>query len=78
MQHGTIHAEVDALLRLPYQARAKKISLGVFTTNRQGTSLLMSKCCKQCETSIKILCRKKKYILKRIYYIDEKGQVQIL
>lgn len=77
-KHGTLHAEVDALLRLPYQNKPKKISLGVFTTNRQGSSLLMSKCCAKCERSIHLLCRKKGYILKKIYYIDEIGELQIL
>jgi hypothetical protein len=78
INHGNIHAEVDALLKLPYQQKPKKISLGIFTTNKQGTILRMSKCCINCERSIQIICKKKKYIIKHIYYIDEEGQLQIL
>lgn len=78
MKHGTIHAEVDALLKLPYQCIPKKISLGVFTTNKEGSVLRMSKCCINCEKSIRIICKKKNYILKKVYYIDEDGHLQTL
>jgi len=78
LKHGTIHAEVDALLKLPYQTKPKKISLGVFTTNKDGTILRMSKCCLNCEKSIKLIAKKKKYIVKHIYYIDEEGLLKAL
>lgn len=73
MNHGTIHAEVDALLKLPYQSKPKKIILCVFTTNKEGTILRMSKCCRNCEISISLICKRKKYIVKKIYYINEVG-----
>ena len=76
--HGTIHAEVDAMLKLPYQKKKKRITLAVFTTNRQGTSLCMSKCCQNCLKSIDIIAKRKNYIVKHIYYIDEKGLLKTI
>ena len=78
LNHGTIHAEVDAMLKLPYQKKKTKISLAVYTTNRDGTKLCMSKCCQNCLKSIDIIAKKKNYIVKRIYYIDEKGELKIM
>ena len=78
LNHGTIHAEVDAMLKLPYQKKTKRISLAVFTTNRDGSILRMSKCCQNCLKSIDIIAKRKNYIIKDIYYIDEEGQIQII
>lgn len=78
LKHGTVHAEVDAMLKLPYQKKKKQISLAVYTTNRMGTALCMSKCCKNCLKSIDIIAKRKNYIVKQIYYIDEKGMLSDL
>ena len=78
LHHGTIHAEVDALMKLPRQKKPKKIFLCVFKTNKKGNILGEGKCCKNCETSISILSKKKNYIVKKIYYIDSLGDIQIL
>jgi len=78
MKHGTIHAEVDAMLRLPYQKNKKRIILAVFTTNKEGTILRMSKCCDNCLKSINIIANKKNYIIKDVYYIDEEGEIKII
>ena len=78
LSHGTIHAEVDAMLKLPYQKNKKRISLAVFTTNKEGTILRMSKCCDHCLISIHIIAAKKNYIIKNIYYINEEGEMKII
>lgn len=81
LDHGTIHAEVDAMLKLPYQKktkRMKQINLAVFTTNRDGTILRMSKCCRNCLKSIDVIAKKKNYRVNRIYYIDEEGMLKII
>lgn len=78
LNHGTIHAEVDAMLKLPYQKKTKRINLAVFTTNRHGTILRMSKCCHNCLKSIDVIAKKKNYIVNRIYYIDEEGLLKII
>ena len=78
LNHGTIHAEVDAMLKLPYQKKEKQISLAVFTTNKEGTILRMSKCCNNCLKSIQLISKRKNYNVKHIYYIDEAGQLQLI
>jgi hypothetical protein len=78
LDHGTIHAEVDAMLKLPYQKKEKKISLAVFTTNKDGTILRMSKCCDHCLKSIQVIAKRKHYKIKHIYYIDEMGLLKII
>ena len=78
LDHGTIHAEVDAMLKLPYQKKIKRINLAVFTTNREGTILRMSKCCHNCLKSIHVIAKRKNYIVNRIYYIDEEGILKVI
>jgi hypothetical protein len=78
LNHGTVHAEVDAMLKLPYQKKKKRITLAVFTTNRDGSILRMSKCCDNCLKSIDIISKRKNYIIKDIYYIDEDGLLRTI
>lgn len=73
--HGTIHAEVDAVLKLPVKKKKTSINIAVFTTNKNGDILRMSKCCDNCLKSMNIICKKKKYIIHNIYYIDDKGEI---
>lgn len=75
LQHGTIHAEVDALIKLPYQTTPKKIIICIFNTNKSGTILKMSKYCENCEKSIHLFSKKRNYIIKKIYYINEYGEL---
>jgi thiamine pyrophosphokinase len=75
MNHGTIHAEVDAMLKLPKQQNKTDITLCVFTTNKHGSILRMSMCCDHCIKSIKIIGNKKNYVVKKIYYINEDGEL---
>jgi len=63
---------------LPYQKKMKRINLAVFTTNRDGTILRMSKCCSNCLKSIDIIAKRKNYIVDKIYYIDEDGLLKII
>ncbi len=83
LKHHTIHAEVDAMLKLPIQKnnnkkKNKKINLAVFTTNKEGTILRMSKCCDNCLKSIHLISKRKNYIIDKIYYIDENGNLNII
>ena len=75
MNHGTIHAEVDAMLKLPKQKQKKNIILCVFTTNKHGSILRMSMCCDHCRKSINLISKRKNYVVKKIYYIDEDGKL---
>ena len=78
LDHGTVHDEVDYMLKFPYQKKMKRINLAVFTTNRDGTILRMSKCCSNCLKSIDIIAKRKNYIVDKIYYIDEEGLLKII
>ncbi len=78
LKHHTVHAEVDAMLKLPIQKNKKKINLAVFTTNKEGTILRMSKCCDNCLKSIHLISKRKNYIIHKIYYIDENGNLDII
>lgn len=75
LKHGTLHAEVDALLKLPIQKKTKTIILAVYRTNKHGDKLTSSKCCKNCEKSIEIICKRKNYQIKDIYYINHINQL---
>jgi hypothetical protein len=78
LQHGTVHAEVDVMLKLPIQKKTKIINLAVFTTNKTGEKLIMSKCCNNCLRSINIIAVKKNYIVKKIFYINENNELDII
>lgn len=78
LQHGTVHAEVDVMLKLPIQKKKKIINLAVFTTNKTGEKIIMSKCCNNCLRSINIIAEKKNYIVKKIFYINENNDLDII
>lgn len=78
LQHGTVHAEVDVMLKLPIQKKTKIINIAVFTTNKTGEKLIMSKCCNNCLRSINIIAAKKNYIVKKIFYINENNELDII
>ena len=70
----TTHAEVDAINHLPLSHKTIKINLLVIRTTRTG-NLCISKPCSHCILSIPILAERKGYIIKNIYYSDEKGNI---
>ena len=76
--NNTIHAEVDALLKLKTVKKQEKINIAVFRTNKQGNKLMMSKCCNNCEKSIKLICKRKNYKINKIYYVDEQSNIKTL
>ena len=78
LNHGTIHVEVDALMKLPVQKKRKSIHLAVYTTNKDGSRLLMSKCCDNCIKSIHVISKRKNYVVKNIYFINEMGDLSKL
>jgi len=78
LQHGTVHAEVDVMLKLHIQKKTKIINIAVFTTNKTGEKLIMSKCCNNCLRSINIIAAKKNYIVKKIFYINENNELDII
>lgn len=77
-KNGTIHAEVDALLKLEYQSTLKKVDILVFRTNRMGKKLMNAKPCKNCISQILRIFKKKNYKTSRIYYTNEIGEIEFI
>jgi deoxycytidylate deaminase len=71
----TIHAEHDAINKLPYTKKKMTINLLVvrFTKNNK---LCMSKPCDQCINNIHNLAPKKGYIVKNIYYSTSEETIE--
>jgi hypothetical protein len=75
INHGTIHAEIDAFLKLKKQKSVKKINVMIFRTNKDNQHLMLSKCCENCLYSMKLISEKKKYKIINIYYTNEFGDI---
>jgi cytidine deaminase len=71
----TIHAEHDAINKLPYKRKKENINMLVlrFTKNYK---LCMSKPCDQCINNMVNLFPKKGYIIKDIYYSNTEGNIE--
>ena len=76
----TIHAEVDAVSRLPINKnnRTKKVDIIVFRTNKKGDTILMSKSCENCKNTIKKSKRLKNQCIVQSRYdrINRLGKVK--
>lgn len=77
-KNGTIHAEVDALLKLEYQLNLKKVDILVFRTNKSGKKLMNAKPCCNCISQILRIFKKKNYKTSRIYYTNEIGEINFI
>lgn len=75
IHHGTIHAEVDAFLKLKKQKTIKKINVIIFRTNQENQHKMLSKCCSNCLNSMYLISKKKKYEIINIYYTDKLGNI---
>ncbi len=71
----SVHAERDAINKLPKIRRKKKINMLVlrFTKSKQ---LTMSMPCKKCVDNMHRLFPKKGYIVQNIYYSNHDGSIQ--
>lgn len=74
---NTIHAEHDSINKLPYYKRQRRycniniLVIRLSKTNKMG----MSKPCPMCVRNMRILPRKKGYIIKDVYYSDSDGKI---
>jgi cytidine deaminase len=76
-ERGTIHAEHNAVQKLPTlprKSRLKKIDLLVIRTSRVGT-LGNSKPCVHCLTILKTKLPEKGYSLQKVYYSEAGGNI---
>jgi cytidine deaminase len=70
-----IHAEHDAIIKLPYTKKQISINLLVVRFTKNG-KLCMSRPCNQCIQNMYKLAPKKGYIIKNIYYSTEDEKIQ--
>jgi len=71
----TVHAEVDASMKLKISTKQKKVYLLVLRTNRRGDCLMMAKPCMNCIRKSTKLITDKGYKLKGILYSNECGEI---
>ena len=77
---NTIHAEVDAVSKLKYSEKTKKVNLMVFRINRNKKELCNAKPCQNCINCIKYFMKKKNYRLKsnKCWFTNENGEFDYL
>ena len=75
---GTIHAEVDAALKCPYQKKTTKVDIFVGRISKDGKDFLLAKPCCNCIRSLHHILNKKNYKINRIYYTEQNGSVSFL
>lgn len=76
-EKGTIHAEANALMKLPHlprKSRLKRVDLLVVRTSREG-AMGCSKPCVHCINLMKNKLPEKGYTLHRVYYSDKGGDI---
>ena len=74
-KYTSIHAEVDAVNKLRYTKKQKKIEMIVFRTNNKGDKLMMAKPCQCCVFYIRKTLKYRNYKLKsnKCWYTNEDG-----
>tara|TARA_Y100000389_G_C17450756_1_gene514621 strand:+ start:514 stop:792 length:279 start_codon:yes stop_codon:yes gene_type:complete len=77
-KYNSIHAEVNAINKLPINNKRKKVNVFVFRTNKSGKVLTMAKPCDNCIKYIKQNLRIKGYRLNNIFYTDFNGYIMKL
>lgn len=73
-----IHAEVDCINKLKKSEKIQHLNLIVFRTNNCGDKLMMAKPCNNCINSINFTLKNKNYLLKKLYYTDQNGNILYL
>ena len=73
----TIHAEHDAINKLPFKRNNEKIKINMLVLRfTKNFKLCMSKPCNQCINNMIHLFPKKGYIIKNIYYSNTNGDIE--
>ena len=73
-----LHAEVDCVEHLKKSEKKCPINLVVFRTNNKGDKLMMAKPCENCLNTIDLTLKKKNYILKKLIYTNDVGNLVII
>lgn len=76
--YDSLHAEVDAIQKLPINKSKKKIKINVFVyriSRSKNHNLVMAKCCDNCYKTLYKVANEKNYRIKNIYYTNDNGQI---
>lgn len=68
MNHDTIHAEVDATMKLKKSDKLKPIDVFVFRIDKTFEKNMLAKPCENCINYMKINLARKNYKLRKIYF----------
>ena len=66
--HQTIHAECDAINKLKYTNKSKKVDVLVYRISNNGKDIMLGKPCKNCQRRLYYGLYNKGYFLNRVYY----------
>lgn len=77
--YDSLHAEVDAIKKLPINKNKKKNKINIFVfriSRSKKHNLVMSRCCNNCINSLYKISEEKNYRIKNIYYTNDNGEIE--
>lgn len=75
VSHDTLHAEVDATMKLKKSQKLKPIDVFVFRIDKTFTKTMLGKPCYNCVKYMQINFIRKNYKLRYIYYTSKTGTI---
>jgi len=77
--YDSLHAEMDAIQKLPINRKKKmiKINVLVFRISRgKKRNLMNARCCDNCYNGLHRVSKQKNYKIKNIYYTNDDGLIE--
>lgn len=77
--YDSLHAEIDAIQKLPINKKNKMIKINVFVfriSRSKKRNLMLAKCCDACYNGLYKIAKQKNYKIKNIYFTNEDGCVE--
>tara|TARA_B100001094_G_scaffold167642_1_gene162177 strand:- start:2632 stop:2940 length:309 start_codon:yes stop_codon:yes gene_type:complete len=77
--YGNLHAEMDAMNKLPINKKNKMIKINVFVfriSRSKKKNLMLARCCDNCYKGIYSIAKQKNYKIKNIFFTNENGCVE--
>jgi len=77
--YDSLHAEMDAMNKLPINKKNKMIKINVFVfriSRSKKRNLMLAKCCDNCYKGIYSIAKQKNYKIKNIFFTNNEGVVE--
>jgi len=77
--YGNLHAEIDAIQKLPINRKNKMIKINVFVfriSRGKKKNLMNARCCDNCYNGLHRISKQKNYKIKNIYYTNNDGLIE--